>query len=105
MVDETMDISNKEQVVVAHEEFIGLYQIESTQSEMLLTVVHDVLHGLNISSSNLSGQCYDGAASMCGSQRGLATLIQKEEPMAVYTHCYGHSLSPACSYAIKSCKQ
>ena len=53
MVDETTDISNKEQVVVAHEEFIGLYQIESTQSEMLLTVVHDVLHRLNISRSKL----------------------------------------------------
>ena len=42
---------------------------------------------------------------MCGSQRRLATLIQKEGPMAVYTHCYGHALSPACSDAIKSCKQ
>ena len=105
MVDETTDISNKEQVVVAHEEFIGLYQIESTQSEMLLAVVHDGLHRLNISTSKLRGQCYDGAASMCGSQRGLATLIQKEEPMAVYAHCYGHTLSLVCSNAIKSCKQ
>ena len=55
MVDETMDISNKEQVVVAHEVFIGLYQIESTQSEMLLAMVHDVLHRLNISRSNIRG--------------------------------------------------
>ena len=93
IVDETTDISHKEQIVVcfqwvdnhlvAHEEFIGLSQIESTQLEMLLAVVHDVLHRLNISISKLRGQCYDGAASMCGSQRGLGTLIQKEEPRTV----------------------
>ena len=114
MVDETTDISNKEQVVVcfrwvdnhlvAHEEFIGLYQIESTQSEMLLAIVHDVLHRLNISTSKLRGQCYNGADSMSGSQIGLATLIQKEEPRAVYAHCYSHALSLACLDTINSCK-
>ena len=48
MVDETTDVSNAEQVVVCfrwvdsnlepHEEFIGLYQVEST-----IATIHDVL--------------------------------------------------------------
>lgn len=46
MVDEITDISNKEQVVLclrwvdagleAHEDFIGLYEVESTHSAVLL---------------------------------------------------------------------
>ena len=52
MINETTDVSNKEQVVVCfrwvdnlepHEEFIGLYQVESTQSSILVATIHDVL--------------------------------------------------------------
>ena len=42
---------------------------------------------------------------MCGSQKGLATLIQREELRAVYTHCYGHAHSLACLDAINLVKQ
>ena len=114
MVDETTDVANQEQVVIcfrwvdskleAHEEFVGLYQVECTQAEMLVAVVHDVLKRLNISTLKLRGQCYDGALSMRGSQSGVATQILKEEPRAVYTHCYGHALNLACSDAVKGCK-
>ena len=114
MVDETTDISNKEQVVicfrwvdsklVAHEEFIGLYQVESTQATVLLAVIHDVLQRLNVSITKLRGQCYDGASSMSGSRGGVATLILEEESIAVYTHCYGHALNLACCDAVKGCK-
>ena len=48
MVDETTDVSNKQQVVFclrwmdksleAHEEFVGMYQVESTQATVLLQV-------------------------------------------------------------------
>ena len=114
MVDETTDVANQEQVVIcfrwvdskleAHEEFVGLYQVECTQAEMLVAVVHDVLKRPNISTLKLRGQCYDGASSMRGSQSGVATQILKEEPRAVYTHCYGHALNLACSDAVKGCK-
>ena len=115
MIDETTDISNGEQVVVclrwvdsllhAHEEFIGLYEVESTQSTALVTIIKDILVRLNISINKLRGQCYDGAAAMCGSKRGVATIIQQEEPRAVYTHCYGHALNlAACGDAVKKCE-
>ena len=103
MVDETTDISNKEQLVVCirwvdkslqpHEEFIGLYHIESTQSSTLIATIHDVLQRMNISITKFRGQCYDGASSMSGHQSGVAAVLQSEEPRAVFTHCYGHALS------------
>ena len=114
MVNETTDISNKEQVIIcfrwvdsklkAHEEFIGLHQVESTQATALLAVIHDVLLRLNVSITKLRGQCYDGASSMSGSRGGVVTLISEEEPRAVYTHCYGHALNPACCDAVEGCK-
>ena len=70
MVDETTDVSNKEQVVIcfqwigsnmeAHEEFIGLHEVESTQVTVLYSVVCDILMKLNLSVAKLRGQCYDG---------------------------------------------
>ena len=114
MVDETTDISNKEQVVIcfrwvdskleAHEEFFRLHQVESTQATALLAVIHDVLLRLNVSITKLSGQCYDGASSISGSRGGVATLISEKEPRAVYTCCYGHALNLACCDAVKGCK-
>ena len=116
MVDETTDISNKEQLVVCicwvdnnlqpYEEFIGLYHIESTQSSTLVNTctIRDVLKRVDVSITKLRGQCYDGASSMSGHKSGVATVLQSEEPRAVYTHCYGHALSLACSDAVKNCK-
>ena len=113
MVDETTDIANKEQMVLCfrwvdeslepHESFVGLYEIESTEASTILAAIHDVMLRLDLSVNKLRGQCYDGAASMAGKCKGVAKRILEEEPTALYTHCYGHSLNLACSDAIKGC--
>ena len=74
VVDETTDVSNKERVVVcfrwvdsnleAHEEFIGLNVVESTQASALYSVVCDILLRLNPLASKLRGQCYDHVRKM-----------------------------------------
>ena len=84
--------------------FVGLYQVESTQASELHYVIHDVLRRINLAISKLRGQCYDGASAMSGGKGGVAKKILDEEPRAIYTHCYGHALSLACSDAIKGCK-
>ena len=99
MVSETTDISNKEQLVMCirwvnrslqpHEEFIGLYHVESTQSSTLVSTIHNVLQRVNISITKLRGQCYDGASSMSGHKNIVAAVLQSEKLRAVYTHCYG----------------
>lgn len=47
--------------------------------------------GLNL--SNARGQCYDGAAVMAGSKKGVASQIKSLNPKCLYTHCYGHALN------------
>ena len=59
---------------------------------------------MNLTLAKARGQCYDGASNMCGIRSGVAKQIQDEEPRALFTHCYGHSLSLAASDTIKKCK-
>ena len=76
MVDETTDISTKEQVVFAlrwidddwsvHEDFVGLIQTDSIDSNSLVHIIRDVLLRLDLKLENCRGQCYDGASNMKG---------------------------------------
>ena len=111
MIDETPDLSNKEQAVICFryvddnlevfEDFFGLYQVETTKSDDMMNMVKDVLLRLNISFEKCRGQCFDGARNMSGNRNGLATQIQRKEKRALYTHCYGHALNLACNDTIK----
>ena len=76
-----------------HEEFVGLYLVPSISSDMLVAVIKDTLLWFNLPLSKARGQCYDGASNMSGIRNGVAAQLCKEEPRAVYTHCYGHSLT------------
>ena len=114
MVDETTDMSNKEQVVIVirwvseelfvHEEFFGLYETDSIQAKALVDVIKDSLLRLNLKLEHCRGQCYDGASNMSGIRNGVAKILTNEEPRAVYTHCYGHCLNLAIGDAIKNSK-
>ena len=67
MIDETTDVSNVEQVVICfrwvsenfevHEDFVGLYEVESTTAERLYQVINDVMLRLNLTISKVRGQC------------------------------------------------
>ena len=96
MMDETTDISNKEQVTFTirwvsedlevHEEFIGLYEVPAIDAATLATVAKDTFTRLNLSFSKLRGQCYDGASAMKGIRSGLVPRIQELEPRAIYVY-------------------
>ena len=112
MIDETTDIiSNKEQVVVVfrrvdedfevHEEFIGLYEVMSIDAATLTSVIKDAMTRSNLPFAKLRGQCCNGCSTMSGLKTGVAKRISDEEPRAVFTHCYGHSLNLAASDTIK----
>ncbi len=114
MVDETTDASNREQVVLCirwvdanfevHEDFIGLFMMDAIDADTITAVIFDILRRLNLSIAKVRGQCYDGATTMSGKNAGVVAKVLKEEPKALYTHCYGHSLSLACGDAIKHSK-
>ena len=114
MVDETTDCSNREQAVLVlryvddklyvHEEFIGLYNIPSTDASTIVMMIKDCLQRLNLSISKARGQCYDGASAMSGARSGVAKRITDLEKRAIYLHCYGHSLNLACVDTMKNSK-
>ena len=87
-----------------HEDFLGMYAVDSIDAKSLLSVVHDVLKRLNLSMSKVRDQCYDGASAMSGSRAGVVKMIQDEEPRAKYAHCYGHSFNLVCCDMAKHCK-
>lgn len=85
MMDETTDISNREQVpiVLRHvtdkmevlEELIGMYQVPGIVFETLTRVAKDALCRCNLPLSKLSGQCYDGASAIRGAKSGVIIII------------------------------
>ena len=115
MADETMDKSNREQVVIcirwvdnnleAHEEFMGLYQVDSIDAKTITAVILDTLLRMDLPISKCRGQCYDGCSKMTGARTGVATNIKSQEPRCLFTHCYGHALNLACSDSVKGCKR
>ena len=111
MVDETTDVSNKEQLTLVirridenldvFEEFLGMYSLLTTNAHSIVTAISDVLLRFEIPFAKIRGQCYDGCNTMAGSKSGVAAKIQENEPRAVFTHCYGHALSLSVSDTVK----
>ena len=66
MADETTDVSNREQCVlvfrdvgddlVAHEDFIGFYKVDSIDSDTLTKTIEDCLLRMNLLLNNCHGQ-------------------------------------------------
>ncbi|XP_060969769.1 uncharacterized protein LOC115703887 [Cannabis sativa] len=105
LVDESRDVSIKEQMVVMFryvdkkgyviERFIGIEHVENTTAISLKIAIDKLFskHGLNI--SRLRGQEYDGASNMSGEFNSLKSIIMKENECAFYVHCFAHQLQLA----------
>jgi len=103
MVDETPDISQKEQISICvrrvnekfevEELFLGFYYTDDTKSATLFKCLLDVLCRFGFPINYCRGQCYDGAANMSGQVSGLQTLMRSKEERALYVHCRGHNLN------------
>jgi hypothetical protein len=97
MLDETADISAKEQIPFCirsddndfciHEYFFGFYQTDDTRSATLFKCFKDVLTRFDLSFKDCRGQCYDGAANISGSISGLQTLIRGLEDYSRLCTC------------------
>ena len=53
------------------EDFLGLYEVDSTEAEKIFAVVKDVLLRPNVAISKVRGQCYDGTSAMTGTRSGV----------------------------------
>ena len=58
---------------------------------------------ISLNAHNIHGQAYDGAAVMSSEIAGVQAKIKEISPLAVYTHCFVHSLdiSIAASYKVQ----
>lgn len=109
LLDETMDRGKQEQAsfVIRHvspngeiaEDFFGFAEASNTTGEGLAKLVLDFIEKTGLSLENLRGQGYDGAAAMSGAIKGCQTIIKRQQPMAVYTHCVNHRLNLVISKA------
>ena len=114
MCNECTDAVNREQLVVCirwvdcdlevHEEMKWFYKLDNIEANTIVSAIKDVLQRLHLPISRCRGQCYDGASTMKGPRSGVAKQLVDEEPRAIYSHCYGHSLNLAISDTIKGCK-
>ena len=112
LADECTDVANKVQLcirwvddlLIDHEDVIKFYHVGTNNADCLVTAIQDVLLRMNLKIAHCRWQCYDGAANMTGSKRGVATQIQTEEGRAILTHCYGHALNLAVGDTMKQSK-
>ena len=102
LVDESRDISIKEQMVVVlryvdkkrivTERFLGIVPVANTSALSLKAAIEFLFNKYALSLSRLRGQGYDGASNIQGEFNGLKTLILKENKSAFYVHCFAHQL-------------
>jgi len=102
LVDESRDVSWKEQVAVVlryvdkcgivKERFVGLVHVTETTSAYLKSSIDELFADLKLSLKQVRGQGYDGASNMRGEFNGLQSLIMRENSSAYYVHCFAHQL-------------
>ena len=102
LVDESRDISVKEQMVIVvryvdkrgiiTERFLGIVHVVDTTALSLKAAIESLFSKHGLSLCRLRGQGYDGASNMRGEFNGLKTLFMKENGSAFYVHCFAHQL-------------
>ncbi|XP_031265295.1 zinc finger MYM-type protein 1-like [Pistacia vera] len=105
MIDESRDISRKEQMTIVLcyvnknglvvELFLGVEHVTCTTTLSLKATLYNFFSRHRLSFSRLRGQGYDGASNMQGEFNGLKTLVLKENRCAYYIHCFAHQLQLA----------
>lgn len=112
MLDESSDVSGKEQLAVmiryvnrlgvVVEAFLGLVHVKTTAAKDLWTALQQFLDKeAKLSIDNIRGQCFDGASNMRGEFNGLQALISAVNPSAFFVHCFAHQLQLALVAAAK----
>ncbi|XP_019097706.1 PREDICTED: zinc finger MYM-type protein 1-like [Camelina sativa] len=102
LVDESADVSDKEQMAVVFrfvdkrgmvkERFMSITHVSDTASSSLKAAIDSLFAKYGLSIKKVRGQGYDGASNMRGEFNGLRALISKETPSAYYVHCFAHQL-------------
>ena len=107
MVDETKDISKKEQLALLlryyhdgqiNERAIGTYHAINLDAHSLTNMIMST--GLSI--DNCVDQFFDGANVMSGEYSGVQKRIKEHNPQVVYVHCHAHRLNLVLVHTIQN---
>lgn len=112
LVDETKDISKKEQLSFVlrfvdsdynvHESAIGCYHMKKSDAESLSHEIIKIISENKLDINKCIAQCYDGANVMSGSYSGVQKRIQAIVPHSLYVHCYAHRLNLCLIHTLSS---
>ncbi|KAK4714103.1 hypothetical protein R3W88_020010 [Solanum pinnatisectum] len=113
LVDESFDVSRKEQMTIVFryidrmgfvmEQLIDIVHVENTSASSLKDAIFNLLVQHSLSPSSVRGQCYDGANNMQGEINGLKMLIRRESKSAHSIHCFAHQLQLPLVGVSKKC--
>ena len=102
LVDESSDVSHKEQMAmvvrfvdkwgIVKERFLCVTHVQETTSLFLKSTIDSLLSQHGLTMQKVRGQGYDGASNMRGEMNGLKALILRENSSAYYVHCFAHQL-------------
>ncbi|KAJ8032695.1 Zinc finger MYM-type protein 1 [Holothuria leucospilota] len=102
-MDEATDVTHHEQAaiivryvdkdMIIQERLIWVTAVENTTAENLLQTLLGALKMVEIDTSKIVSQCYDGAANMSGGISGVQSRLKEIQPRAIYMHCFGHCLN------------
>lgn len=114
LADKTSDVSNKEQLIVcvrwvddnfeAHEEFLGLQQLEQCSAVSIANEIKQVLKSMDLPLGKLRGQCYDRCSTMASPNAGVSAMLKKKNLVLCTLTVNGHATNLSCSDSIKQIK-
>uniref|UniRef100_A0A8C0S0K0 TRASH domain-containing protein n=1 Tax=Canis lupus familiaris TaxID=9615 RepID=A0A8C0S0K0_CANLF len=113
--DETTDSATKEQLaiyvrypqkmskaILIKERFLGFIDVKEMSGTKLHRTIKTYLQQIGVDLNKICGQAYDSTANLRGKFNKIAAEFKKEEPRALYIHCYAHFLDLA---VIRFCKE
>ncbi|XP_003500917.3 zinc finger MYM-type protein 1 [Cricetulus griseus] len=113
--EETTDIATKGQLsvcvrypqktssaVLVKERFLGFVNIEKMAAVPVHKHIKAYLQQVGIDFNKICGQAYDSATNLRVKFNEVVTELKKEEPRALYVHCYAHFFELA---VISFCKE
>ncbi|XP_015170262.1 zinc finger MYM-type protein 1-like [Solanum tuberosum] len=111
LVDESKDVSHKEQMALilryvnksgmVIERFLGIVHVNDTSSQSLKKAIYSLLLDHSLCTSKIRGQGYDGASNMQGEINGLKSLIYKIR----HLHVLFNVLLTNCNWHLDSLRQ
>ncbi|XP_019793706.1 zinc finger MYM-type protein 1 isoform X3 [Tursiops truncatus] len=113
--DETTDSATKGQfsicvrypqktskAILIKERFLGFIDVEEMTGTNLHRSIKTYLQQIGVDLDKIRGQAYDSTSNWRGKFNKIAAEFKKEEPRALYLHCYAHFLDLA---VIRFCKE